>query len=111
MMRRSGDSPAGERWKFSFVMFRRAGSGHIPATQLLKLEAASRIAAAVINGWPEAPSSPVHGKAPPGPGGACEGAGFEPEKIPPNRFDKTFCAWACALTGGSTAAASIIAPV
>ena len=60
-MRRSGDSPAVKRWKFSCVMLRRAASGHIPATQLLKLEAASRIAAAVINGWPEAPSSPVQG--------------------------------------------------
>ena len=33
----------------------------VAATQLLKLPAASRIAAAVINGWPEAPSSPLQG--------------------------------------------------
>src|SRR5262245_10320586 len=47
-------------------MPRRAASGHMPATQLLKLAAASRIALAVISGWPEAPSSPLQGGAPPG---------------------------------------------
>src|SRR5882757_5699415 len=92
-------------------MFRRAASGHIPATQLLKLEAASRIAAAVISGCPEAPSSPLQGWAPPGPGAGCAGAGLEPEKMPPNRFDRPFCAWACADTGNSRLAASIVAPV
>jgi len=29
--------------------------------QLSKFAAASRIAAAVISGWPDAPSSPLHG--------------------------------------------------
>src|ERR1700720_2858356 len=44
-------------------MLRRAASGHIEATQLSKFAAASRIALAVIKGWPEAPSSPLHGGA------------------------------------------------
>src|SRR6185437_5217529 len=44
-------------------MLRRAASGHIPATQLPKFAAASRIALAVIRGWPEAPSSPLQGNA------------------------------------------------
>src|SRR5580693_4533546 len=42
-------------------MLRRAASGHNEATQLLKFAAASRIALAVIRGWPEAPSSPLQG--------------------------------------------------
>jgi len=50
-------------------MLRRAASGHIEATQLLKFAAASRIALAVIRGWPEAPSSPLQG------GGALLAAG------------------------------------
>ncbi|MEI9926011.1 MAG: hypothetical protein WDN50_23740 [Bradyrhizobium sp.] len=53
-----------KRWKFSCVMLRRAASGHIEATQLSKFAAASRIALAVIKGWPEAPSSPLHGNGP-----------------------------------------------
>src|SRR5689334_9528901 len=52
-------------------MPRRAASGHMPATQLSKFAAASRMAAAVIRGWPDAPSSPLQGGAPPGPGAAC----------------------------------------
>src|SRR5260370_21681552 len=56
-------------------MLRRAASGHIEATQVLKLAAASRIAPAVIKGWPEAPSSPLQGgAAPPGAGAVCAGA-------------------------------------
>ena len=58
-----------KRSKLARVMFRRAASGHIPATQDSKFAAASRIAAAVIRGWPEAPSSPLHG------GAGVEGAG------------------------------------
>src|SRR5258708_34730767 len=50
-------------------MLRRVASGHIEATQLSKFAAASRIALAVIRGWPEAPSSPLHG------GGALPGSG------------------------------------
>src|SRR3954452_19920871 len=76
MMRRSGESPAVKRSKLSRVMLRRAASGHIAATQLLKFPAASRIAAAVIGGWPEAPSSPLQGggrPAPPPPGGRAAG--------------------------------------
>src|SRR5258707_2866191 len=61
MMRRSGASPAVKRWKLCCEMLRRAASGHIEATQLSKFAAASRIAPAVISGWPEAPSSPLHG--------------------------------------------------
>src|SRR5215472_5253773 len=90
MMRRSGVSPAVKRSKFSRVILRRAASGHIPATQLLKLAAASRIALAVIRGWPEAPSSPLQGIGPVAPGTAACGGGasdFWPEKIPPNRLD------------------------
>src|SRR5580704_971236 len=55
-------------------MLRRAASGHIEATQLSKLAAASRIADAVISGWPEAPSSPLQGCGPPAPGVGCVGA-------------------------------------
>src|ERR1700684_1505011 len=54
-------------------MLRRAASGHIKATQLSKFAAASRIALAVIRGWPEAPSSPLHGSGPLPV--ACDGAG------------------------------------
>src|SRR5260370_15721334 len=55
-------------------MLRRAASGHIAATQLSKFAAASRIADAVISGWPEAPSSPLQGSGalfPAGAGCAC----------------------------------------
>src|ERR1700730_16186087 len=56
-------------------MLRRAASGHIAATQVPKFAAASRIAAAVIRGWPEAPSSPLQGgAAPPVAGAVCAGA-------------------------------------
>ena len=61
MMRRSGVSPAVKRSKLCCEMLRRAASGHIEATQLSKFAAASRIAVAVIRGWPEAPSSPLQG--------------------------------------------------
>src|SRR5258706_11028084 len=63
MMRRSGSSPAVNRWKLCCEMLRRAASGHIEATQFSKFAAASRIARAVISGWPEAPSSPLQGGA------------------------------------------------
>src|SRR6516162_317951 len=99
MMRRSGARPVVKRSKLSREMLRRAASGHIEATQLLKLAAACRIALAVIRGWPEAPSSPLQGIEPEGiePEGieVAGGAGcpavasdfFWPEKMPPNRFD------------------------
>src|ERR1700680_781178 len=70
MMRRSGVSPAVKRWKLACEMLRRAASGHIEATQLSKFAAASRIALAVISGWPEAPSSPLHGGGAPFAAGA-----------------------------------------
>src|ERR1700716_1128118 len=62
MMRRSGVRPAVKRWKLACEMLRRAASGHIEAMQLSKFAAASRIAAAVISGWPDAPSSPLQGR-------------------------------------------------
>src|ERR1700733_10475209 len=61
MMRRSGARPAVKRSKLCCEMPRRAASGHIEATQLLKFAAASRIALAVITGWREAPASPLQG--------------------------------------------------
>src|SRR6476619_8454336 len=64
MMRRSGVSPAVKRAKLCCEILRRAASGHIEATQLSKFAAASRIAEAVISGWPEAPSSPLQGSGP-----------------------------------------------
>src|SRR4051812_11734901 len=90
MIRRSGARSAVKRSKFSRVMPRRAASGHIAATQVLKFPAASRIAAAVINGWPEAPSSPLQGGAPlpPGAGAGEAGAGlpFDELKILSRKF-------------------------
>src|ERR1700743_503368 len=103
-------------------MLRRAASGHIPATQLSKFAAASRIALAVINGWPEAPSWALQGSAallPPAAGApGCAGwfavwfpLGVEPVKMllrkssgPPSLAD---CARASPLH--SSAAASIAA--
>src|SRR5450631_1721507 len=83
-------------------MLRRAASGHIAATQVPKFAAASRIAPAVIRGWPEAPSSPLQGgAAPPAagavwagaevPGGGPDGAvgpafGAEPVKMLSKKF-------------------------
>src|SRR6202051_3717719 len=61
MMRKSGVRPAVKGSKLCCEIPRRAASGHIEATQLSKFAAASRIALAVIKGWPEAPSSPLHG--------------------------------------------------
>src|SRR5947209_2761104 len=94
MMRRSGVRPAVKRWKLACEILRRAASGHIEATQLSKLAAASRIADAVISGWPEAPSSPLQGNgalAGAGDGWACAtvpgtGAPFGLESEPVNMF-------------------------
>src|SRR5579871_5651301 len=86
MMRKSGVSPAVKRLKLSSLMPRRAASGHMPATQRSKLPAASRIADAVIRGWPDAPSSPLQGALPDGTGSVA-GSVFGPEKMPPNRLD------------------------
>src|SRR5712672_2825940 len=93
-------------------MLRRAASGHIAATQLLKFAAASRIALAVISGWPEAPSSPLQGGA----ASAAEGGwavvpDFGPEKMLPRKFEipsPEDCAWAS--TASKTVAASMAAP-
>src|SRR5471030_2363738 len=97
-------------------MLRRAASGHIEATQLSKFAAASRIALAVIRGWPEAPSSPLQGKAAPDVAGAacgCAGAAdFCPEKMLPNGFGNPLpedCA--CASPANSSVAASTAARV
>src|SRR6202166_398732 len=97
-------------------MLRRAASGHIAATQLSKFAAASRIAEAVISGWPEAPSSPLQGGGAPVPAGA-DGACAEvsvglPEKMLPNRFGSPppdDCAQASPAR--SSAAARTSAPV
>src|ERR1700686_629436 len=90
MIRRSGVSPAVNRWKLSCEMLRRAASGHIEATHWSKFAAASRIADAVISGWPEAPSSPLQGCGPLAPGAVCGGAEapeFGAEKMFPNRLE------------------------
>src|ERR1700760_2327190 len=97
MIRRSGVRPAVKRSKLARVMFRRAASGHIPATQLSKFAAASRIAVAVINGWPEAPSSPLHACGPPGVPWA--GPLFEePQKMLPRNSSELLLA-VCARAG------------
>src|ERR1700731_5080041 len=121
MMRRSGASPAVKRWKLCCEMLRRAASGHIEATQFGKFAAASRIADAVISGWPEAPSSPLQGgAAPSGPGAACgEGDDFCPEKRLPRKFETPLLPedWAKALpdisagSKSSSATATMVAPV
>src|ERR1700693_6261764 len=100
-------------------MLRRAASGHIAATQLSKFAAASRIALAVISGWPEAPSSPLHGGGAPLAGSAaCAGApggvwpAFEPLKMLPRKSSgppPEDCARASPHQ--SSAAASNAAPV
>src|SRR5947209_7889498 len=99
MIRRSGVSPAVNRSKFWREMLRRAASGHIAATQLSKLAAAWRIAAAVIRGWPEAPSSPLQGCGPPFWAGCAGLPG--PEKILPKMFGKPLEDWAWAESGRS----------
>src|SRR5580704_293766 len=122
MMRRSGLRPAVKRWKFSCEMLRRAASGHIEAMQLSKLAAASRIALAVIRGWPEAPSSPLHGSGPLLAAGAAPGgAGVtlwpffeaEPEKMLPRKSSGPLPPAACARASpqNSSAAAMMMAPV
>src|ERR1017187_119130 len=93
-------------------MLRRAASGHIEATQLPKFAAASRIARAVISGWPDAPSSPLQGGGEPsGPGVACAAVpDFCPEKMLPNRFEiPPPDDWALAAPDSSRTAATITA--
>src|SRR5882672_10489782 len=93
-------------------MLRRAASGHIAATQSLKFAAASRIALAVIRGWPEAPSSPLQGGA--APGAVCGCAGVPdcgPVKMLPRKFEIPSPEdWAWASTASKTVAASMAAP-
>src|ERR1700722_10120346 len=87
-------------------MLRRAASGHIEATQRSKFAAASRIADAVISGWPEAPSSPLQGGGPPVPGVGCGAAEFGPENMLPNRLESPppdDCAWAAPDSSTSAA--------
>src|SRR5438309_11210657 len=91
-------------------MLRRAASDHIEATQLSKFAAACRIALAVSRGWPEAPSSPLHGSAAlPLPGGVCGCVGegeFGPEKMLPKKFESPPLGdWALAAPESSKAAA------
>src|ERR1700760_1201065 len=96
-------------------MLRRCASGHIEATQLSKFAAASRIAAAVIKGWPEAPSSPLQGGAPPMPaaGAAVPVSDFGPEKMLLKKVETELppCDWACAWPHDSNAAAITLAPM
>src|SRR3954447_26297571 len=92
MMRRSGVRPAVKRWKLACEMLRRAASGHIEATQLSKLAAASRIAEAVISGCPEAPSSPLQGSGrlvPEGAACGCVAFSFVFEREFVKRFSKS----------------------
>src|SRR5438477_7850175 len=95
-MRRSGVRPAVKRWKLACEMLRRAASGHIEATQLLKFAAASRIADAVISGCPEAPSSPLQGSGAllaVGAGCVCgrlPGSAWSFEADPPKMFSRNF---------------------
>src|SRR3984893_1067001 len=121
MMRRSGVSPAVKRWKLACEMLRRAASGHIEPTQLSKFAAASRIALAVISGWPEAPSSPLHGSGAPlaagvpcagATDGACEPLEDEPLKMLPRKSSGPLPAdCACAAPPQNSVAASSAAPV
>src|SRR5271154_4033816 len=99
-------------------MLRRAASGHIEATQLPKFAAASRIALAVIKGWPEAPSSPLQGWGPPLPPPVAAVAGpeapdFGPEKILLKKFETPLPSDDCASAWPQTnsIAAITIAPV
>src|SRR5205085_7158411 len=96
MMRRSGVSSAVKRWKLACETLRRAASGHIEAMQLSKFAAASRIADAVISGWPEAPSSPLQGSGVLAAGGGVLCAGV---------------ACACASPLSNITAATIAVPV
>src|SRR5882672_4457665 len=107
-------------------MLRRAASGHIPATQLSKMAAASRIALAVIRGWPEAPSSPLQGSGPlpagggfwvcpAAPGWGAGGAVWPPfENAPVKRLSRKFsgpppddCAWASPESSKAAASAAV----
>src|ERR1700726_2984009 len=123
MMRRSGESPVVKRWKLCCEMLRRAASGHIKATQLSKFAAASRIALAVIKGWPEAPSSPLHGNAALLPEPGADGAGvtgwagadwfpFAPLRRLPRKFSGPLPGADCARASPETSktAAMMTAP-
>jgi len=97
---------------------RRAASGHIEATQLLKFAAASRIALAVIKGWPEAPSSPLQGCGPPLPvlvaaAGGPEVPDFDPENMLLKKFETPLPSDDCASARPQTdsVVAITIAPV
>src|SRR6202000_99460 len=115
MMRRSGVRPAVKRWKFCCEMLRRAASGHIAATQLSKFAAASRIAVAVIRGWPEAPSSPLPGGAPPMPPhrAGVPVSDLGPEKMLPKKLETGLppCDCAAAWPHDNSAAAAMIAQI
>ena len=64
MIRRSGVKDAVAVSNTRREMPRRAANGQTRSMQPWKFAAAARIAAAVINGWPEAPDSPDHSGAP-----------------------------------------------
>src|SRR5277367_3401100 len=98
-------------------MLRRAASGHIEATQLPKFAAASRIALAVIKGWPEAPSSPLQGCGPLLPpvaaAGGAEAPDFGPEMMLLKKFETPLPSEDCASAWPQTNSAVpiTIAPV
>src|SRR5262249_40450114 len=75
MIRRSGVSEAVCASGSARGTARRSASGQSDCKQVRKFAAAARIASAVINGWPEAPDSPLHSGAA---GDTCAWAGTEP---------------------------------
>src|SRR5213078_2310810 len=92
-------------------MLRRAASGHMEATQLLKFAAASRIALAVIRGWPEAPSSPLQAGTPPGPGACgCCASGLGANRLLRKLETPSLEDWANASFCDSSVTASASAP-
>jgi hypothetical protein len=62
MIRRSGVRSRVAAVKVARAMCRFAASGHRLSRQLWKFAAAARIASAVIDGSPDAPDSPLHGR-------------------------------------------------
>src|SRR5262245_6921563 len=92
-------------------MPRRAASGHLPATQLSQFAAASRIALAVIRGWPEAPSSPLQAGAPPGPPACgCCASGLGANRLLRKLETPSLEDWANAPSCDSSVTASASAP-
>ena len=83
-------------------MPRRSACGHNPSRQLPKSAAAARIAAADINGLPDAPDCPLHSRAPPAGGGTEGAAGV-------SQLSGLSCTEACAKACAGTAPAKAAA--